>query len=65
MRLSFPLTTVALLMMSPSRTSFKKSAPSVVYPKHAYAPSSKFLPAGVKSESKSSQNHCDDALLVE
>jgi hypothetical protein len=51
-----------LVITSPSLTSFKKSAPSVVYPKHAYAPSSKFFPAGVRSESKSSQNHCDDAL---
>jgi hypothetical protein len=46
-------------MVSPSFTSESKRAPSIVYPKHAYRPSSKFLPAGVRSESNNSQKNWD------
>lgn len=56
-RFSRPLITLAVSMMSPSLTSDSSRAPSTVYPKQEYLPSSKFFPAGVKSESKRSQNH--------
>ena len=51
-------------MISPSLTSFSKSAFSVVYPKHVYLPSNMFFPAGVRSESKSNQKNCVDAELA-
>lgn len=54
-KFSKPLVTLADTITSPSFTPASSSAFSMVYPKQAYRPSSKFFPAGVKSLSKSNQ----------
>ena len=56
--------TLAEAMMSPSLRSVRNSAPCTVYPKHVYRPSSRFFPAGVRSESNGSQKNCELAELM-